>query len=673
MKNEKTLSRNPLFSANISREYPQRPAILGDGKSISYEQLHRSIALLSIRLREMGVRKGSRTALWGYNSANWLIAFFAIIRAGGTAVLLNYSMNCQDAGELLTMTETEFLISGNNGEMKNDPDAMRRLAKLAEIPAEHCLDIRESVLDFETLLWEEMNEPDEPDARTPAEAEETAILIFTSGTTSKPKAVQISQKALTFDAYAFNEKIAAQSGRGVCVAVPLFHILGLLMSYAYLCKGAAVCLPTNFKPDTLTKEIDANRISDMAAVGAVYMALSEAEAFEENVVPYLHLCMIAGGMSTPVQMMRLELQFSNATFINMYGLSEAAPLTMVQPDDLVEKRAQTVGKAVGGLDVRISDGKGGFLPDGEVGEVVARGGNLMNGYDRLPQDQQPIDESGWLHTGDLGYIDPDGYLHLSGRIKDVIIRGGENIAPSEIESALNQIEQVREAKVMGAPHPIYGESVEACVTMTDGGASFDQESIKRFLRTMVARYKVPSHIFLYDSFPLNVNGKLDQRALRVDLLNRLRALEVDEELAGGVTVFDLVVKNSSYAIVPVTGLVDELASEVGFEKRRAMSIRLAVEEMLTERITDAYSAAGDIRLRITLMPEWLRVSFSDDGAEYFIDKRRDTSMSAKIILKAVSDFHTDYPDGKPVYCMDFAYENEFSIQEFLLKSKQEKE
>jgi fatty-acyl-CoA synthase len=102
-----------------------------------------------------------------------------------------------------------------------------------------------------------------------------------------------------------------------------------------------------------------------------------------------------------------------------------------------------------------------------------------------------------------------------------------------------------------------------------------------------------------------------------------------------------------------------------------MSIRLAVEEMLTERITDAYSAAGDIRVRITLMPEWLRISFSDDGAEYFIDKRRDTSMSAKIILKAVSDFHTDYPEGKPVYCMDFLYENEFSIQEFLMKSKEE--
>ncbi len=303
--------------------------------------------------------------------------------------------------------------------------------------------------------------------------------------------------------------------------------------------------------------------------------------------------------------------------------------------------------------------------------MVARGENLMNGYDRLPKEKQPIDDDGWLHTGDLGRIDENGYLYLAGRIKDVIIRGGENISPSEIENALNQMDNIREAKVMGAPHPIYGESVEACITMTNGGAGFDPEVIKNELRTRIARFKVPSHIFLYDSFPLNVNGKLDQRALHADMLTRLLRLSVDEELAGGVTVFDLVVKNSSYAIVPVTDLVSELAANIGFSRRRTASVRLAVEEMLTERITDAYSAAGNIRVKITLMPEWLRVSFSDSGAEYFIDKRRDTSMSAKIILKAVSNFYTDYPKGKPVYCMDFLYEQDINIQEFLMKSKGE--
>ena len=657
-----------LFSARLCREYPGRLAIVGTGSNCTYEDLHKGISGLAAKLREMGVRNGNRVALWGYNSANWLIAFFAIIRAGGTAVLVNYSMGSADAAELLTMTDTAFLICGENGETKKNPDAMRTLAALAGIPEEHCLDLRPGAVDLAHAFPET---EETPDARGESETEETAFIIFTSGTTSKPKAVQISQKALTFDADAFSENIGEYAGRSVCVAVPLFHILGLLMSYSYLCRGATVCLPANYKPETLMREIDAYRISDMAAVGAVYLSLAEAQGFEENVVPHLHLCMIAGGMSTPVQMMRLELQFANATFINMYGQSEAAPLTMVRPSDLVEQRAQSVGQAIEGLDVRISDRKGGFLPRGEIGEVVAKGGNLMNGYDSLPREKQPIDENGWLHTGDLGLIDEKGYLYLAGRIKDVIIRGGENISPSEIENALNQIENIREAKVMGAPHPIYGESVEACVTMTDGGESFDQEKIKNALRGVIARFKVPTHIFLYDSFPLNVNGKLDQRALHADMLSRLMRLSVDEELAGGVTVFDLVVKNSAYAIVPVTSLVSELATDIGFGRRRVMSIRLAVEEMLTERITDAYSAAGNIRVKITLMPEWLRVSFSDSGVEYFIDKRRDTSMSAKIILNAVSNFFTDYPNGKPIYCMDFLYEQEINIQEFLMRSKEE--
>ena len=651
----------------LCRDYPGRLAIVGNGGSCTYEDMRKGIWGLEKRLRGMGVKQGSRVALWSYNSANWLIAFFAIVRAGGTAVLVNYSMGSADAAELLAMTETGFLLCGDNGETKKDPDAMRTLASLAGIPEDHCLDIRPASVDL-GYVYRDEPEDDAPDA---SDEDATAFIIFTSGTTSQPKAVQISQKALSFDADAFNANIGEYAGRSVCVAVPLFHILGLLMSYAYLCRGATVCLPANYKPETLMREIDAYRISDMAAVGAIYLSLADAEGFEKNVVPNLHLCMIAGGMSTPVQMMRLELQYANATFINMYGQSEAAPLTMVRPSDMVEKRAQTVGQAIEGMDIRISDGKGGFLPRGEIGEVVAKGDNLMNGYDKLPTEKQPIDENGWLHTGDLGYFDEDGYLYLAGRIKDVIIRGGENISPSEIESALNQMENIREAKVMGAPHPIYGESVEACVTMTDGGRSFDQEALKTALRKVIARFKVPSHIFLYDSFPLNVNGKLDQRTLHADMLNRLLRLSVDEELAGGVTVFDVVVRNSSYAIVPVTSMASELAQAVGFSRRRMMSIRLAVEEMLTERIMDAYSAAGNIRVRITLMPEWLRISFSDSGAEYFIDKRRDTSMSAKIILKAVSDFHTDYPGGKPVYCMDFLYENEFSIQEFLMKSKEE--
>ncbi|MBQ7488607.1 MAG: acyl--CoA ligase [Clostridia bacterium] len=655
-----------FFSAQMNRDDLSKPAILGNGRSCTYGEMYRGINGLARKLSEMGVKKGSHVALWGYNSANWLIAFFAIVQAGGTAVLLNYSIGLRDAAELLSLTDTDFLLCSDNAETRKDLAAMLSLAALAGIPADHCLDIRPSALDLAKAFE---NESETADVPAGADAGDTAFIIFTSGTTSGPKAVQVSQRALSFDANALIGNIGAHGGPSVCVAAPLFHILGLLLSYAYLCRGAAVCLPASYKPEVLLREIDDHHISDMTAVGAVYLALAEANGFEEKAVPNLRICMIAGGMSTPVQMMRLELQYANAVFINMYGLSEAAPVSMVNPDDMVEKRAQTVGRVIDALDVRISDGKGGFLQVGEVGEVMVRGDCLMNGYYSVPDDLQPIDGQGWLHTGDFGYFDTENYLHLSGRMKDVIIRGGENISPSEIENALTQLKDVREAKVMGAPHPIYGESVEACITLLDSCADFDPERLRACLQDMLPRFKIPSHIFLYEHFPLNVNGKLDQRALHADLLNRLLALEVNKELAGGVTVFYIVVKNSDYAIVPVTLLINKLALSIGYSKRRAMSMRLAVEEMLTERIMDAYSAAGDIRVKIMLMPEWLQVSFSDNGVEYFIDKRRNTSMSAQIILDAVDNFHTDYHSGKPVYCMDFLYEGEVDIRKFLMKSR----
>ena len=641
-----------------------RDAIVSDDTIVSYGTFHAAVAGFAAHLYKLGLAKGERVALWGYNSTNWLIAFFGIVRAGGVAVLVNYSASIDDTAELLKSVDARFVVCGDNGQTKRMDDAIAVLAKAADIPLERCIDVRAKALDL-TVFAKMQGLPEQ---RTADEAGDTAFIIFTSGTTSCPKAVCISQRALTTDAHALEACLEGEMGPSVCVSVPLFHILGLLTSYVYLTCGSCVCLPANFKADTLVTTIGAHAVSDMAAVGAVYQGLADTGGFTDQVVPNLRLCLIAGGMSTPVQMMRMELVFANATFINMYGQSEGAPLSMVRPSDLVELRASTVGRAVPGVSLRIA-GPGGEVPQGEVGEVLACGDCLMCGYEGLPPEDQPIDDDGWLHTGDLGYLDADGYLHLAGRLKDVIIRGGENIAPSEIETELTGIEGIRDAKVMGAPHPIFGESVEACVAM-EAGATFDSDGITKSLRARIPRYKVPAHIFDYDAFPLNVNGKIDQRALYANMIRRLRGLEVDDELARGIEVFKVTVKNAEYAIEPVTAMAEHLADTVGFETKRAKRICLAVEEMLTERIMDAYSAAGDIRVSIVLMPEWMRVAFSDDGAEYCIDKRRDTSWSARIILSAVDDFHTEFRDGKPVYCMDFLYEDYLDIKGFLLKSKE---
>ena len=655
-----------LFSEMLDHGQDDATAIVDSVGLVTYGEFRAAVAGFAAHLHDMGLAKGDRVALWGYNSANWLVAFFAIVRAGGVALLVNYSMDIDDAAKLLRRANARFLICGDNGQTKRRDDAMEALAQAADIELSHCMDARGSACSLASAY---AGAEGLAEQRQPNEEADTAFIIFTSGTTSAPKAVCISQRALIADARALMAGLEGTMGDSICVAVPLFHILGLLTSFVYLILGSAVCLPADYRADTLVSMVSENQVNGMAAVGAVYQGLTDADGFKEKVVPHLHICLIAGGMSTPVQMMRLELDFANATFINMYGQSEGAPLTMVRPSDLVELRANTVGRAVDGVELRIAGLDGATLPNGEVGEVLARGICLMNGYEGLSAADQAIDTDGWLHTGDLGVLDPAGYLYLAGRIKDVIIRGGENISPSEIEAELTSIEGVKDAKVMGAPHAIYGESVEACVT-TQGAAPFDEGLVLETLRARMPRYKVPAHIFFYGEFPLNVNGKLDQRALYMDMLRRLHGIEVDEELAGGITVFEITVKNSSYAIEPVTALVCDLASNIGYGRRRADRIRLAVEEMLVERIMYAYSGAGDIRMRIALMPEWLRVSFSDDGAEYIIDKRRDTSTSARIILGSVDNFHTERREGKPEYCMDFLYDDDLDVKGFLLREKE---
>lgn len=654
-----------LFSEMLNQGERGATALIDAQGTVTYGEFRDAVAGFATHLHEMGLVKGDRVALWGYNSTNWLVAFFAIVRAGGVALLVNYSTALGDAAELLRRADARFLVCGDNGQTKRRDDAMEALANAVGIELSHCVDARATACDLVSTYAKVEGLPDQ---RQPNEEADTAFIIFTSGTTSAPKAVCISQRALAADARALIAGLEGTTGTSVCVAVPLFHILGLLTSYVYLIQGATVCLPASYRADALVSMVGEHEVSDMAAVGAVYQGLVDADGFDQKVVPHLHTCLIAGGMSTPVQMMRLELDFANATFINMYGQSEGAPLTMVRPSDLVELRANTVGRAVDGVELRIVDLDGSTLPTGEVGEVLARGVCLMNGYEGLSADDQAIDADGWLHTGDLGYLDAAGYLNLAGRIKDVIIRGGENIAPSEIEAELVALEDVKDAKVMGAPHTIYGESVEACIT-TDGSKPFDEGRVLEALRARMPRYKVPAHVFSFSDFPLNVNGKLDQQALYLKMLGRLHEIEVDEELARGITVFEITVKNSGYAIGPVTALVSDLAESIGYTRRRTTRIRLAVEEMLIERIMYAYSGAGDIRVRIALMPEWLCISFADDGAEYVIDKRRDTSTSARIILGLVDNFHTERRGGKPEYCMDFLYDGDLNVKDLLLRDK----
>ena len=654
-----------LYTAH--ERFPNQTAIVYGDRSCSYRQAYDSMRGFGAKLRAMGMQTGDKVALWGFGSINWLIAFFAIVRAGGVAVLVNFSLRTEDVTPLLEISDAKFLVCGDTVASRSGANVVEHLATAAGIPSERCIAINSSKID----LVEQYEHADASilDGFEHPGLEETSFIIFTSGTTSVPKAVQLSHAALMFDAKGFSQVIGSTKGATVLCGAPLFHILGLLISSAYLAYGGTVVIPKNNKPETIATAVAKNNVTDMVAVGAIYIALEDVESFAQDVVPRLSLCMIAGGMSTPVQMMRMEATYENATFINMYGLSESAPLTMVRPDDLVDLRAHTVGRALDGVSLRIVDGSGNELPAGEVGEVWAKSPGITNGYLGLPAEEQPFDVEGWLHTGDLGYVDENGYLFLSGRAKELIIRGGENIVPSEVEGEILKLPNISEAKVLGAPHPILGESVEACITLKDKTATFDQNAARAALMDYLPRFKVPSHIYCYDSFPLLTNGKIDVRGLRASMLNKIVRGRFDEELSDGIRVFDLVIRSMRYSIPPVSSMLSELAEFAGFSPSYTKRVMLAVEEMLAERAMDAYETVGDIHVRLTLWQEYLRISFSDDGSEYFIDKRKETSMNAKIILGSVDNFRTLYKNGKPVYCMDFLYEKDMDILDFLIKGQ----
>ncbi|MBR6332281.1 MAG: hypothetical protein IKR78_04030, partial [Dehalococcoidales bacterium] len=248
----------------------------------------------------------------------------------------------------------------------------------------------------------------------------------------------------------------------------------------------------------------------------------------------------------------------------------------------------------------------------------------------------------------------------------IIIRGGENISPLEVEKSLSALDNIREAKVLGAPHPVFGESVEACVTCFDPD-KFDEKEVKKELKKTLSPVKIPSHIFVYDAFPLNPNNKIDQRSLKADMIRRLIEMNIKESLEHGEVILRCTLKNTAYNIVPFTAMIENIASAIGFDHKRTSEITLCVEEFLTERIINAYADVGDINIFVSFLPDYMRIGFSDKGFEYDIHKDDKTNLSARLILKYVDAFSTLYDEEKGrSYAMDFIYEKDFSISDFLM-------
>lgn len=670
-------ARELLFSdylAETSEKYRGLPAITCEGKTLTFEELAQASNLCSAALIKAGVKKGDRVALWGFNSIPWVISFLGIVNAGGVAVLMNYGLKAADTVALLKSVGASWMIVGPNVITMTDITGAMAVAREAGISRDHIF--QDAMLATLGSSEEEIPDPLQvkevlAQVKSQMDPHDTQVIIFTTGTTSFPKAPQLSSYSILNDAAGAAQIMFPGDDRiedNSCLALPLFHSYGLTVLFALTGRGSHVFLPMVLKPDQITDLICDNQIGIMASVGAIYSMMAMHPQFDEKVAGRMKYCIVGGGFETPVKMMRLENAYGGAKIINGYGQTECSPIISVASgDDPLELRAVSVGRILPGLDVRIWRKDKGFVPVGEVGEVVVKGYNTMNGYLGLPKEQQAFDEDGWLHTGDLGRLDENNMLYLTGRIKDIIIRSGENISPSDVEKAVLEIPGVREVKVLGAPHRLWGESVEACVVLRDK-VLFNVEEVRRMLKAKLSSFKVPSHFFVYPSFPLNENGKLDQRTLKADMLTKLLSINIREEVDSGMKIMSLTLKNQKYSINPACSMTAGLAENLGFGLRQRNRIRLSVEEMMTERVTNAYTESGEITLDVILMPHWLRLRFTDKGKLYRLEDTQN-SLSAKIILANVDAYMTQMTaDGAAEYCLDYQYEDDFDVNSYLVKN-----
>ena len=638
---------------------PDREAIVMGNVRLTYLDLLHKVDQVAATLLNMGIKKGDKVVLWANASPEWLFTYYGIMRSGGVAVILNAKLTVKDAKPLVEFADTKYLMFGNTHDISGTQADAKVLADAFQLPLEHCISITDA--DFSKAP---MVKPD----TTGWNVRDDAYIIYTSGTTAFPKAVVSSQFAITNIVRQLAIEISSVRGEKILLGVPLFHAYAIFVSWIYLSNCATLFIPEAIKADVIAKIIGKEDITDLWSVATIYQGIIDNEELAALAAPRVRLCSIAGSYTSPIQFMRFEAGLNNSVFLNLYGMTETcATYTLTRPDDDVSIRYNTVGRPVEGIEAAAWDEEHGILPPGEVGEIITRGYHLKNCYYKLPPEKQAIDKDGWLHSGDLGVFDEKGNLKIVGRIKDLIIKGGENIAPAEIEAQVMSHPSVAACRIFGYKDRIYGENLGACITITPG-EKFDEDALRRYVKEKVGSYKSPVYYFEFDHFPLNANGKIDQRVLHVDMLRKLHKLLISGKLDKGLQIISISIKNSTYNITPVATMFEECALNLGFNASKAAKIRQAVEEVLIVFITEMTEDVGNIELNLFYMQDCLRIVITDSNVLDEVAHADEIRITSALLLHLVDDCEKKMLDGgKTQLRLDFTYDKDFDIKDFLMQ------
>ena len=508
------------FLAEKRQNAADRVAIVSEAGEHSWREIDACAELIAADLAALGVRRGSHVAICGRNSVNWVYTFFAIQKLGAVAALINPGLKAAEIAKILRGGDIELLCYGEILEMKEEAAFLDKIRQAAGEKLKGFYDVRSS-RDFRARIGERAACPMQT-----VEADDPALMIFTSGYTGTPKGVLLS-------AYSVLRASRASAGTQhlterdrICLILPMFHIFGLVAGLiAGSCADALIYLPKDIRTGTILNLIHTERCTVFHSVPSMLVALVNNRDFSPEKLSSLRCTIISAAAATRAQMERFQNAMPENHFLSSYGLSEMAPVSITDYEDTDEHVMRTVGRLLEHVALRIADpATGEDCPAGEPGEILVQGYSLMGGYYRIAIEEQAIDADGWLHTGDRGCLDEEGYLHLDGRYKELIIRGGENVMPGEIETALTELPGVRNAKVIGVPSDFFGEEVCACLVCGEG-ESFDEDAARAELSERLARYKVPSFFLLYEELPLLGSGKIDIVTLKQDAIIRVNAMK----------------------------------------------------------------------------------------------------------------------------------------------------
>jgi len=496
----------------------------------TYSELHREAERIACGLLALGVEPGDRVGIWSPNCAEWLIAQYALAKVGAITVNINPAYRLRELEYALQQSGVSILIAARRF---RDGDYVAMLNELApKLPSLRTVVYLGPDREQGGITWHELAVQGESVRESRLRERESALqfddsinIQYTSGTTGAPKGATLSHHSILNNGFFVGERLRYTTNDRICLPVPFYHCFGCVLgSLAALTHGSAIVLPAeSFDAEACLRAVEEERCTSLYGVPTMFIAQLEHPAFSRYGIDSLRTGIMAGA-PCPIDVMRQVTERMHMPEVTIcYGMTETSPVSFQSSaDDPLEARVATVGTVHPHIECKIVDPRtGAAVPRGEPGELCTRGYSVMLGYWNDPEATAlAIDSARWMHTGDLAAMREDGYVNIVGRLKDMVIRGGENIYPREIEEFLHAHPKISDVQVIGVPDSKYGEEVCAWIRLREGETA-TQEEIRDYCRGQIATYKIPRYIRFTTEFPMTVTGKIQKFRLREKMIQEL--------------------------------------------------------------------------------------------------------------------------------------------------------